>query len=890
MERITISYHPDSERQVLQIADALKGFGFDTWIIEKNSNEDTFKKLEEAMRETAVVIVCLTSKYERSQDCIVELAYAANLKKNPIPIYLEKCYRAGGEVAQIVANKRYIDFSDDAEFWENTKMLKIEIENRLKDEGVASNPENLYMPVEDHGATGTAQSYSSIGSMYGGVIVSGGNINKQVIYIGSQSENGSCPIFPQNLLSGPMSEFKAKCIKLFEKHSIHTIDDSGKIVLKEVKIDEFAVKLKISRYLPHLDTFKDEAMQYFESLTNSSGDAIELSQLIDNSNRATFIRGIAGMGKTVFAKQLVYKWAKGEMGEINKDIKLCIMIECREINDFVVTAGVDLKKHEQFTGFLKENCDFNLGDGEGVLFVLDGLDELCDIDSRNSIFAHLFNRRVFPMSKVIITGRPHVENKMDKYINIGGLQKVEIQGLSSEQIKEYVQKFHSSQGAEIDLNNAKDNSKRFFPIIHVPQFLNTFCCIAMLFKGEKICSTAELYSWTLYLLLKQHADKQREGEEQVSNVFSYFSTEIQSLGKVCYKLLDENKIIMHEEDIKSILIDSNNRNTFIESLFVNVSDNYDQKYQFTHLTLMEFLSAFHICSSNNKMDLVECCIQNSFIEAVYFACQLIGKFKCSRIIKELLENAGELEFVDDMAFLSNVLKFLAKSKLDKDAKFRRSLDVVLCFLNRYASDKEVMISNIELLHCNDLYSLVEDTKKLSYIKEHLVNVCQCNESDLAVAFKNLSIGWFYVNEFEAIKVVQYLGNVKWIIVFDLACSVSAARSEIDSGAGGGICKKVSIRNRELKDEKVKVQKSSSTLEMLTINKCKFSTENSFINAVEWGTSSCEQFLLRYLMIKDEWWLQLVKAIEEKKTKGNGYLQLKNLDIFKCNPITEKLKT
>jgi len=145
MERITISYHPDSERQVLQIADALKGFGFDTWIIEKNSNEDTFKKLEEAMRETAVVIVCLTSKYERSQDCIVELAYAANLKKNPIPIYLEKCYRAGGEVAQIVANKRYIDFSDDAEFWENTKMLKIEIENRLKDEGMYLNHSLLYV-------------------------------------------------------------------------------------------------------------------------------------------------------------------------------------------------------------------------------------------------------------------------------------------------------------------------------------------------------------------------------------------------------------------------------------------------------------------------------------------------------------------------------------------------------------------------------------------------------------------------------------------------------------------------------------------------------------------------------------------------------------------------
>ena len=677
-----------------------------------------------------------------------------------------------------------------------------------------------------------------------------------------------------------------KCRRLFEKHNIHTIDNKRKIILKEVKIDEFAVKLKICRYLPPLDTFKDEAMQYFESLTSNSGDDIELSQLIDNNNRTTFIRGIAGMGKTVLAKQLIYKWAKGE---IYTNIKLCIMIECREINHFVVTNGASRKKQEQLQGFLKSKFDFDMGDGDGVLFVLDGLDELFDIDSRNSVLAQLFDRKVFAMSKIIITGRPHVENRLEEYIDMGGIQKVEIQGLNSEQIKKYVEKFHSSQGAEVDLNKARNNSKQLFPILHVPQFLNTFCCITMLFKDEKICSIAELYCWTLYLLLKQHADKQGLKEKRVSETFDDFSKDILSLGNVCHKLLDENKIIMHKRDIDSLLIDSTGGNTFVESLFVDVSDNYDRKYQFAHLTLMEFLSAFHVCSSKDLMDLIENCVNKSFIETVDFACQLIGGFRSSRIVKMLLENAGKLHNVDEMEFLNSILNFLAQSELDRDTKFRRSLDIIICFLNRYSSDKQSMISNIELLSCNNLYSFVEDTRKLSYVKEHLVNVCKCNKSELAVAFNNLSIGWFYVNEFEAIQVVQYLGNVKWIIVFDIACSLSAARGKIDSGAGRGVCKRVSIRNCKLTDDKVQIGKSSSILEMLTINKCRFSNENSFINAIEWGTTSCEQFMLRYLIVKDKWWLRLVEAIEEKKRKGNEYLQLRKLDIFKCNPITEDLK-
>ena len=136
ISRIAISYQLDSKSRVLEIAHALREFNFDVRMILKGRHQDVFKELEEAMRESAIVLVCLTSKYEGSEDCIMELTYAANLKKELIPIYLEKSYRASGEVARRVADRRCVEFTDPVEFWPNIKMLKIEIENRLSSKGM----------------------------------------------------------------------------------------------------------------------------------------------------------------------------------------------------------------------------------------------------------------------------------------------------------------------------------------------------------------------------------------------------------------------------------------------------------------------------------------------------------------------------------------------------------------------------------------------------------------------------------------------------------------------------------------------------------------------------------------------------------------------------------
>jgi len=218
-----------------------------------------------------------------------------------------------------------------------------------------------------------------------------------------------------NLVSQMKAELKEIYRSQYGKHIVHKVDINGKkIVLREETIDDFAVELKIIDILSPMDTFTNETRRYCESFEGMSrGKKIDVSTLLDSNERVTFIRGLAGMGKSVLSKQLAHWW---ELGKIYKDFELCIMFECRDINKFVANEGRHFETYELLNEFIKSEFKFDVLDGKRIFFLVDGLDELLDIKSNNSIIWQLLDIKnsKYSKSKVIITGRPHVEDKLSR--------------------------------------------------------------------------------------------------------------------------------------------------------------------------------------------------------------------------------------------------------------------------------------------------------------------------------------------------------------------------------------------------------------------------------------------------------------------------------------------
>ena len=133
---LMISYQWDYQPEVRKICQALESFGFDVWMDLKKMTGDIFKRMAEAVEGAEIIIVCMSTKYQLSENCNKEFEYAQVKKKTIIPIKMEKDFNAGGSLGLITAGKLYIDFSNMSKFNENMKNLKKEIEAHLNQSGI----------------------------------------------------------------------------------------------------------------------------------------------------------------------------------------------------------------------------------------------------------------------------------------------------------------------------------------------------------------------------------------------------------------------------------------------------------------------------------------------------------------------------------------------------------------------------------------------------------------------------------------------------------------------------------------------------------------------------------------------------------------------------------
>ena len=660
--------------------------------------------------------------------------------------------------------------------------------------------------------------------------------------------------------------------------------------MEAVNVQDFAVKLKISETRSAAATFRDETRRYLENLEGMTGKDIELHELLnDHDKRVVLVNGIAAIGKSVLMKQLAFSWANSE---IYTQFKLCVIMECREINSFVANEGSHLNKHELFSEFLKTKFEYDLGGGVSTLILLDGLDELWDIGTGDSMVWRLLDVKntKYAMAKVILTGRPHVEGKLDrKDTDTGGIKRFEIQGLNDEQRKDYVKKIASCEKDIANIHRTIDSSEQCSQVASIPGFLNTLSCVAMISGGETLKSVAELYVWLLYLLLKEYVQKNGPSQKPCFETFNEYSSELEELCKICHQLLNENKIIF-EGDIKSLLLKCGKGAEFIEGLFADISDCRTKKYQFKHLTVMEFLSAIHISRRKDRMEIIEHNLKTEFYQAVIFSCQLIDGYRYDGIIKDMFGNDEELKAIDVEQFLPRVLDLVGQRKQQQPRQiFQLSIDIIMCFINKDVSNKNFIISTVKTLRYKMDWLDKWSMRKVSELCGHLSSEFKCNEEDLKETFENVLVKRVYVDDVKSLTCVMYLLNVEWIILDRMKSKINSFRIRSEANAVAK-CIDVEIYDCEFADDGImgnNMAIKDHQLNELRIQGCKLN-KYSFINVCNWALASVNTFHLSFINnIEHSWWGELVDAIQNAKEKNNGILALRKLGIRSCTQKMSK---
>uniref|UniRef100_A0A9J7XYZ8 NACHT, LRR and PYD domains-containing protein 12-like n=1 Tax=Cyprinus carpio carpio TaxID=630221 RepID=A0A9J7XYZ8_CYPCA len=325
--------------------------------------------------------------------------------------------------------------------------------------------------------------------------------------------------------------------------------------------------------------------------------------------KTVLTKGIAGIGKTISVQKFILDWAEGKA---NQDIDFMFLLPFRELN---LIQDRQYSLHRLLLDFYPELQDLDSKTYEEckIVFIFDGLDEsritlmfsdaqkVCDVTETSSVgvlMSNLMQGELLPSALIWITSRPAAANQIpSKYIN----RLTEIQGFNEPQKEEYFRKRISDQHQADRIISHIRKARSLHIMCHIP----VFCWISstVLQKLLKEDLSAEIPQtltemYIHFLLIQINMRNQKYEERDPENLLKSSREVIVKLAEVAFKQLRKGNVMFYEEDLSESGIDITDASVYsgiCTEIFKEESVIHQRKvYSFIHLSIQEFLAAFHV--------------------------------------------------------------------------------------------------------------------------------------------------------------------------------------------------------------------------------------------------------------------------------------------------------
>ena len=388
------------------------------------------------------------------------------------------------------------------------------------------------------------------------------------------------------------------------------------------------------------------------------------------------IEGTSGIGKTTLAWHLCHKWAKEQLDSL-KDYDLVILVRLR-------------KKRAQKAAKLEHllPCDIKtdmeglidaIGNGEGVLIVCDGFDELPHHKQESNFYVRLFSGELLPAATVIVTTRPSASDVFRKVIYQDIDRELEIIGFTKNGIMEFAKSIFSTAVLGGFLSYIQNNP----PIYSMMYLPLSAVIVAKIYEESYKTDTpfpntmSELFDAFARVLVRRYL----ESKDQTISIPSSLqdisklprvASQLLKIVQIAYDGMCDNLYVFNElpEDFEHLgLMRKVTRWNIARGRYVT--------FVFFHQILQEYLAALHIanqfssdlnslklqlkeknmitrflagiCRNNHHQYLLKCLVE--FLRQICFdrsqALQLVHcAYECPSIMHDL-----EVEYTENNAFI-----------------------------------------------------------------------------------------------------------------------------------------------------------------------------------------------------------------------------------------------
>ncbi len=397
---------------------------------------------------------------------------------------------------------------------------------------------------------------------------------------------------------------------------------------------------------------------------------VDLSNIfseIKDRRKFVLIEGAPGSGKSTLALHICQEWAEGKLFE---EFDIAILVRLRDplvreaitISDLLPCTNKAMAKET-------ETAIMSLY-GKGVLWVLDGWDEL---PSTNSIINKLIRpgmSQESPLheSTLIVTSRPSSSAELHPLVS----SRVEVLGFTPHELEQYFTEClkGDSQAVQTLLERIREN-----PVVEGSCYLplNASIVVNCFLSDNHSLPTSNhgIFTSVVQSSLKRYLQDRLGKTTPVGDITSPDSlpseirTQSIQMCQLAYRGIEENKATFTDIDLAALSIPKEISNIgLLQTVPSIISDGHLVYYCFLHLSIQELLAAIHISlmSPKQQISVFQNLFGNARFSAVFQFYAGITKLKTSRPILSLLPRflcpvpATVLDLVRKVVKSENVFK------------------------------------------------------------------------------------------------------------------------------------------------------------------------------------------------------------------------------------------
>ena len=302
--------------------------------------------------------------------------------------------------------------------------------------------------------------------------------------------------------------------------------------------------------------------------------------------KGVLVEGVPGIGKTTLVKRMCYDWANGNFAQ---DSKVVIHVVLRSlpkqddlsIEDMVLTSVNNKNVAADIAQYVNKYL------GDGVIFILDGFDEMSEGMRKFSIVRDILNGHLAPRASFLITSRPISAQSLYPLVH----RRVEVTGFGEDEVKKYVTGYFASSNAAVGekLISTLRSRPNIGNLCYVPLLLRVVCFMAS--YGKALPHTMhELFRDLAIVTVNHNLDKASRKERAYSlEDVNRLCPSFMKLAQLAFDGLKNDTVVFSDvpfevdETLSGLMncIEAQNR-----------YGGTTRTWHFLHLTLQEYFAAY----------------------------------------------------------------------------------------------------------------------------------------------------------------------------------------------------------------------------------------------------------------------------------------------------------